>query len=81
MPYVQKDVGMGMYDVSVQINDAQEFQLIPENPHVLQVDMPFLLFVTPNQPNIQINHPVNTVIYRVEDDNGALVVEQYPIAT
>jgi hypothetical protein len=39
--HVQKDIEMGQFNVSVQIDVAQGFQLVPENPLVLDVDMPF----------------------------------------
>jgi hypothetical protein len=77
--HVQKDIEMGQFNVSVQIDVAQGFQLVPENPLVLDVDMPFLLFVTPNHPNIHIDNPQQGILYRVEDNNGNLVVEEYPI--
>ena len=80
MAYVQKDIGMGAINVSVQTDVHQTFQIVPENPHLLDVDMNFLLFVTPQHPNIRIDNPVDTVIYRVEEDGAALTVEQYPLS-
>ena len=80
MAYVQKDIDMGAFNVSVQTSNDPDFQIVPENPHTLEVNMPFLLFVTPGHPNINIAHPAQGVVYRVEDHGGNLVVEEYPIA-
>ncbi|WP_157374062.1 hypothetical protein [Nostoc sp. PCC 7107] len=57
----------------------QNFQLVPENPETFNVNMPFLLFRTPNRPNIQVDNPQQNILYRVENNNGNLVVEEYPI--
>lgn len=80
MPFlVQKDIDMGQFNVSVQTTQDQEFQLVPQLPNLLEVNLPFLRFDTPNQPGILIRNPEEGVIYRVEVNGGAIEVEEYPV--
>ncbi|HYE27227.1 MAG TPA: hypothetical protein VEA61_03190 [Allosphingosinicella sp.] len=78
MPYTQKEEGLGQYNSSVQIHDDQEFGLVPEFPLLLQVDMPFLQFHT---PNVRIDRPKDDVVYLVALESQQLTIEEVPIGT
>jgi|GEM_PF-6249363 len=76
MPLTQKEEGLGQYNTSVQTNDEEEFELVPQAPAALEVNMPFLQFHT---PYTRIDHPRDDILYLVSLQNGQLVIEEVPI--
>lgn len=79
MAFVQKDRDMGRFNITVQINDHLEFELVPEEPHTKEVHMHTLVFHTPSHPNITVNNARADRLYRVELHGNQLQVHDHPI--
>lgn len=72
MRYAQKDLGMGAYNISVQINNTPDFQMVPQVEAVIEVPLTTITFHCPNQTiPVTANAPDNT-IYRVEEKAPAV---------
>jgi hypothetical protein len=85
MRYAQKDVGMGAYNISVQINNTPDFQIVPQVESVIEVPLTTITFHCPNQTIPAIANAPDNTIYRVEVKDPAvaapnsLEVVQYPV--
>lgn len=76
MPFTQKEEGLGQYNSSVQIDNDQSFALVPEYPNLLEVDLPFMQFHT---PNVLIRNARDDVVYLVTLQDDQLVIEEVQI--
>lgn len=85
MRYAQKDIEMGAYNVSVQINNTPDFSIVPEVEHVVEVPLTTITFHCPGQNIAVIHNAPDNTIFRVEEREPAvaapnsLQVTQFPV--
>ena len=78
MPYTQAEEELGVV-VSVQTDADGTFQVVPQTPNVLEVNLNFLQYHAQGYGNPRVDNPRDDMLYLVALVNGQLVIEPVPL--
>jgi len=79
MAYTQAEEDIGAV-VSVQIDAEGTFDIVPQTPALLEVNLNFLQYHATGYGGFRVDNPRNDVVYFVTLQGQNIVVEPVPIA-
>lgn len=78
MAFTQTEQGLG-FVASVQTDNEETFEVVPQEPNLLRVDLDFLQYHFQGHGPVRINNPSDGVVHLVTLQDGQIVIEQVPI--